>query len=426
MTTAVRDNPSERRRAVFLDRDGIINPHVYNAEQGLVDAPANPAEFKLFPEVAQAIGTLKRLGFLVVIASNQPGVAKGKLSPGLLQAITDKMTELLAAGGSPLDGVYYCLHHPEALLAEYRVSCDCRKPRPGLLLRAAAELNIDLARSYMVGDGIVDVLAGSAVGAKTFFVNQRKCYVCDELVRNGARPDFLAANLAEVAELIESLERPGSAAPLESSRSRCAGVADAADNYTTQYLREAAEILNRIDRGAIEKVIELLVRVRAGQGRLFFLGVGGGAGHASHAVNDFRKIACIESYTPTDNPSELTAWVNDAGWADSYANWLRGSRLRAGDLVFVFSVGGGDSAKNISPNLVRALDYAKEVGATICGVVGRDGGYTARVADACVLIPVLNPATVTPHTESFQALVWHLLVSHPRLKVAEMKWESVK
>lgn len=195
-------------------------------------------------------------------------------------------------------------------------------------------------------------------------------------------------------------------------------------DYAKRYIDEATLILERLDRPAIEGMVERLVELRAGLGRLFFLGVGGGAGHASHAVNDFRKIAGIEAYTPTDNVSELTARVNDDGWETSFVNWLRGSRLNSHDMVFVFSVGGGDLQRNISPNLVRALQYAKEVGATICGVVGRDGGYTAQVADACVLIPVVHPETVTAHTESFQALLWHLLVSHPRLKAAEMKWES--
>ena len=154
--------------------------------------------------------------------------------------------------------------------------------------------------------------------------------------------------------------------------------------------------------------------------------MGGGAGHASHAVNDFRKIAGIESYAPTDNVSELTARINDDGWETSYRNWLQGSRLNKHDLVFVFSVGGGDLERNISANLVRALQYAKERGAAICGIVGRDGGFTARIADASVVVPVVNSETITPHTESFQALVWHLLVSHPKLKAAEMKWESVR
>ena len=196
--------------------------------------------------------------------------------------------------------------------------------------------------------------------------------------------------------------------------------------YVQQYINEAGEILKRIDHLAIEKMVELLVDLRARDGRLFFLGVGGGAGHASHAVNDFRKIAGIESYTPTDNVSELTARINDDGWETSFVNWLRGSRLAATDMLFIFSVGGGDLDRNISPNIVRALQYAKELGTRICAVVGRDGGYAAQVADACVIVPTVNPATITAHTEAFQAVVWHLLVSHPTLRSSEMKWESTE
>ena len=195
-------------------------------------------------------------------------------------------------------------------------------------------------------------------------------------------------------------------------------------DYARQYIEEAAEVLKRIEAEAIERAVDLLVALRERGGRLFILGVGGGAGHASHAVNDFRKICGIESYAPTDNVSELTARINDDGWDTSFANWLRGSRLSERDMVFVFSVGGGDLERNISANLVRALEEAKRVGATICGVVGRNGGYTAQVADECVLIPVVNPSAITPHTEAFQAVVWHLMVSHPKLKFSEMKWES--
>ncbi len=196
--------------------------------------------------------------------------------------------------------------------------------------------------------------------------------------------------------------------------------------YTGQYLEEAAEILAQLDRDAVERMVELLVNAREQGGRLFILGVGGGAGHASHAVCDFRKIGGMEAYAPSDNVSELTARINDDGWDTVYANWLQGSRINAKDLVLVFSVGGGDVQRNISTNLVRALQCAKRVGAKVCGVVGRDGGFTAQVADACVLIRVANSQTVTPHTESFQAMVWHLLVSHPKLKAAPMKWESVE
>ena len=196
-------------------------------------------------------------------------------------------------------------------------------------------------------------------------------------------------------------------------------------SYTTDYLAEASQILDKLDVAAIDRMVNLLVALRGRGGRLFFLGVGGGAGHASHAVNDFRKIAGFEAYTPTDNVSELTARVNDDGWETVFVNWLKGSRLNSADMLFVFSVGGGDLERNISPNLVLALQYAKQIGASVVGVVGRYGGYTAQVADACLIIPTINLQTVTPHAESFQALVWHLLVSHPRLQAAAMKWESV-
>jgi D-sedoheptulose 7-phosphate isomerase len=195
--------------------------------------------------------------------------------------------------------------------------------------------------------------------------------------------------------------------------------------YVDQYIEEAIQILKKIDRVTIDQMVELMVDLRQRDGRLFILGVGGGAGHASHAVCDFRKIAMIEAYTPIDNITELTARMNDDGWETVFINWLKESKLGPKDMILVFSVGGGDAERNISANIVRALQYAQKVGATICGIVGRDGGFTARVADACLVIPAINPATVTAHTESFQALVWHLLVSHPKLKAVEMKWESV-
>lgn len=197
-------------------------------------------------------------------------------------------------------------------------------------------------------------------------------------------------------------------------------------SFAQQYLSEASQILLQLDTDAIDRVVALLVETRARGGRLFILGVGGSAANASHAVNDFRKLVGLEAYTPTDNVSELTARTNDEGWASVFEGWLRVSRVGADDLVLVLSVGGGHVEKNISPNLVAALQHAKGVGARIIGVVGRDGGYTAQVADACVIVPTVNPAHVTPHTEAFQAVIWHLLVSHPRLKAAETKWESVR
>jgi D-sedoheptulose 7-phosphate isomerase len=195
-------------------------------------------------------------------------------------------------------------------------------------------------------------------------------------------------------------------------------------SFSTQYIKEATQILEKLDASAIEKMVEKLAAARKQNGRIFFLGVGGSAANASHAVNDFRKIAGFEAYAPTDNVSELTARVNDESWEDVFVNWLKGSRLRREDVIFVLSVGGGNLEKNISPNLVRAVQFAKEVGSTVLGIVGRDGGYTAKVADACCIVPTVNPDNITPHSESFQATVWHLIVSHPTIKASQTKWES--
>ena len=195
-------------------------------------------------------------------------------------------------------------------------------------------------------------------------------------------------------------------------------------SYAAQHMKEAMEIIQKMDVSAIEKMADLLATVKADGGRIFFLGVGGSAGNCSHAVNDFRKIVGIESYAPTDNVSELTARTNDEGWATVFAEWLKVSKLQPKDALFIFSVGGGNLEKNISPNLVEAIKLAKSVGAKVTGVVGRDGGYTAQAADVCVVVPTVNPETITPHSEAFQAVVWHLLVSHPKLKANETKWES--
>jgi D-sedoheptulose 7-phosphate isomerase len=195
-------------------------------------------------------------------------------------------------------------------------------------------------------------------------------------------------------------------------------------NYAQQHLAEASQIIQQLDVSAIEKMADALAELKSTGGRLFFLGVGGSAGNCSHAVNDFRKIVGIETYAPTDNVSELTARTNDEGWDTIFSEWLKISKLSSKDAVFILSVGGGNLEKNISPNLVAALKHAKNVGATVLGVVGRDGGYTAKVADACVIIPTVNPDTITPHSEAFQAVVWHLLVSHPKLKAQQTKWES--
>jgi len=197
-------------------------------------------------------------------------------------------------------------------------------------------------------------------------------------------------------------------------------------SFAAQFLGEVRQVTNKLDAAAIERVVDELAKVRERGGRLFILGVGGSAANASHAVNDFRKICGFECYAPTDNVSELTARTNDDGWASVFVEWLRGSRLSARDGLLIFSVGGGNLEKNVSPNLVQAIQLAAQVGASVVGVVGRDGGYTAKAANACVIVPVVNPAHVTPHSEAFQAVIWHLIVTHPRLKVGQTKWESTR
>ena len=202
-------------------------------------------------------------------------------------------------------------------------------------------------------------------------------------------------------------------------------VLESSANFSVSFLAEVEQVARRLDAAAIEKMAALLAAVRERGGRLFILGVGGSAGNASHAVNDFRKLTGLESYAPTDNVSELTARTNDEGWPTVFEAWLRVSRLQARDAILVFSVGGGSVERNVSPNLVAALDYAKATGASVLGIVGRDGGYTARIADVCVIIPTVHPERITPHSEAFQGIVWHLLVSHPALQQKATKWESI-
>jgi D-sedoheptulose 7-phosphate isomerase len=195
--------------------------------------------------------------------------------------------------------------------------------------------------------------------------------------------------------------------------------------FIQSYLEECQQVIAGFDHAAIQGVVDVLRAARENEGRVFALGVGGSAANASHMVNDFRKIALVETYAPTDNVSELTARTNDEGWASVFAGWLHGSHLKSKDVLFILSVGGGNAEKNVSPNLVEAINYAKKIGAKIVGIVGRDGGYTAKCADACVIVPTVNPDRVTPHTEEFHAVIWHLIVSHPDLKATATKWESV-
>ncbi len=409
------------RPGVLLDRDGVINKLVLHPELGTVDSPATPDEFELLPGTGEAIARLNALHLPVAVVSNQPGLAKGRFSEALLSAVGTKMHGLLAEQGARVDAAYVCRHHPSAVVEQWRTACECRKPAPGLLMQAAEELDLDLTLSYMVGDGVSDVVAGAAVGATTILIGPRKLYVDHALQEHGAWPDHFAATLSDAVTIVENEESARLMTTLHTVDPKSAA---GSGDYVDRFLRETHRVVDGLDRAQIEATVELLVRVRDRGGRLFFLGVGGGAGHASHAVNDFRKIAGIESYTPSDNVSELTARINDDDWETAYSAWLEGSRLCERDLIFVFSVGGGDRERGISTNLVRAMDLAKARGAGVCGVVGRDGGHCAQVADACIVIPVISDDTITPHTEGFQAVVWHLLVTHPRVLAHEMKWES--
>ncbi len=372
------------RRAVFLDRDGVLL-RAY-VEGGVTRPARTPAEFEILPGVAEALTRLRSAGLELVVVTNQPDVARGRTDRDLVEAFHERLRRDLG-----LRHLYTCYHDDAD-------ACRCRKPKPGLLEQAAADLGLALDGSFMVGDRERDVEAGRRAGCTTILLRQPH----SGDVTADAEADSLSAAADHILRLL--------------------GVSM---DFVSRYLDEVREVAARIDRAAVEALVGLLADVKARGGRLFVLGVGGSAANASHAVNDFRKLCGIEAYTPVDNVSELTARINDDGWESTFANWLRGSRLRSDDAVLVFSVGGGDAERGVSVNLVRALEHAKTVGARVGGVVGRAGGYTGKVADACVVIPTVNPETVTPHTEAFQAVVWHLLVSHPRLQAALAKWESL-
>lgn len=355
-------------KAIFLDRDGVIN-HITED----VKTIRREEQFHIIDGVVEAVNKFKEAGYLIIVATNQPEVSRGTLSIEALNNIHDFMKMQL-----DVDDIYVCTHTDED-------NCECRKPKPGMLVEAAKKWDIDLSKSYMVGDREKDIIAGQKAGCTSAYVDN-------------------SYRLIELSEDILS--------------------------YTRRYFGKLLSIIRSTDLYDIDNLVDGLSKLKARQGRLFFVGVGGGAGNASHAVNDFRKIANIESYAVTDNVSELTARVNDDGWDSCYVEYLRGSRLNANDAVFVLSVGGGDIYRNISMNIVKALSFANDVGAEIFGIVGRDGGYTKEMSDmytnknVCVIIPSTG-SDVTPFVESMQSVILHLLVSHPKLKSNEMKWESV-
>ena len=364
------------KRAVFLDRDGVINELVERLECGYFVVESSPRkfeEFKFIDGIKNLLADFTAQGFLNIVITNQPDIARHLMEEKELQ----KMHNFIR-GQLFVDDIFVCPH-------DDMNGCSCRKPKPGLLLEAAKKWDIDLSNSFMIGDDCKDIEAGEKVGCTTILIDK-------------------SCNLSKVGEIIIM------------------------GNYIDRYLDEVTEVAEEVYQSSkirIEQMIRLLVDLRDKKGRLFFLGVGGGAGNSSHAVSDFRKIAAIEAYAPTDNISELSARINDNGWESVFVEWLKGSNLNANDGVFVFSVGGGNEKKNVSTNIVEALKYTKQVGATIFGIIGRDGGYTKKVADSCIVIPTISSDTVTAHTESFQAVLWHLIVSHPDMKISEMKWESI-
>ncbi len=387
---------------ILLDRDGVLNAVVVDPEHGTVDSPLHPSQVEMRPGIPEALAALGRAGYALRIVSNQPAAAKGKTTRANLEAVNARVVEQAQSRGATIAGSHLCFHRQED-------GCACRKPRTGLLEEALrAHGDFDPAACWMVGDGVVDVEAGNALGLRTAFLGPRKPEVAAILAERGASPSLWADGLPEFAAEVTRAGAPGDRG-----------------GFAQAFLDETAALVRALRPADVERLAAGLAGVRDGGGRLFILGVGGSAGHAGHAVNDFRKLCGFEAYAPTDNVSELTARTNDEGWDTVFSEWLGGSRLGPRDGVLVFSVGGGSRERNVSANLVRAVDRAREVGAAVFGIVGRDGGHTARHADAAVVIPPLFADRVTPHTEGLCAVVWHLLVSHPRLQRSATKWEAV-
>jgi D-sedoheptulose 7-phosphate isomerase len=390
----------EPRPLILLDRDGVLNALVVDAEQGTVDSPLHPSQVVVQPGAPEALAVLTGAGFVVRVVSNQPAAAKGKTTRENLEAVHRRVLELAESRGGRIAGSHICWHRQED-------ACACRKPRTGLLedaLRAHGESRP--AIGWMAGDGLTDVEAGAKLGLSTALLAPRKAEVAALLVERRVVPSLWVPDLPAFARHLAS-------------------GAPTADGFARSFLDQTIAIVRALDPVQVDRVAEGLAAVRARGGRLFILGVGGSAGHASHAVNDFRKLCGFEAYAPTDNVSELTARTNDEGWDTVFSEWLATSRLGARDGVLVFSVGGGSREKNVSVNLVRAVDLARQVDAPVFGIIGRDGGHTGRYATAAVVIPPLFADRITPHTEGLAAVVWHLLVSHPLLQRNSTKWESV-
>lgn len=371
------------KKALFLDRDGILNKVVIR--NGIVSSPRLLTEFEIIGEAIKVVETAKTLGYMRIVVTNQPDIERKKMDVSELEKIHKTLNKTFL-----LDDILVCTSSDNS---DFR-----RKPNPGMLFEAAEKFNINLGNSFFLGDSNKDIIAGKKAGVKTILLQT------DYNVDVHGIADYNINALSEVNILFRREQM----------------------SFSSKYLEQAKQIAESIDASAIERMAQVLKKTRDEGGRLFLVGSGGGAGHASHATCDFRKLGGFEAYCPMDNVSELSARINDDGWDSSVANYLKGSKINSKDCIFVFSVGGGNEEKNISTNLVNAVKLAKEVGAKVIGVVGKDGGYTAKSSDACLIVPTIDASLITPHTESFQALVWHLLVSHPDLQLNPTKWESTK
>lgn len=379
-------------KAVFLDRDGVINPLIYNIETGEYESPHYPKDFSIYPYTLKSLQLLKSLGFVTIIISNQPSYAKGKTSLENIKAIENLLYVFAEENGRLINEYYYCYHHPQGIIPEYAQKCRCRKPGTLFIEQAIKKYDLNTSACYLIGDQDTDIQCGKNINIKTIKIyNKHSIKKSDK-----ETPHYTADDLYEAVIKIKALEQ---------SR----GIIMDTRTYTEQYLKETEQIVHSIDQDEIVNTIELLKHIRKNGGRLFILGVGGSAANASHAVNDFRKIAGIESYAPTDNVAELTARTNDEGWNTTFCKWLETSKLNSSDGLFIFSVGGGSPTTSL--NIKEAIDYAKEKKAKIAAIVSRDGGYALQKADACVLIPVVSPDRITPHAEGWQGVIGHLIVN---------------
>lgn len=388
----------ELRPAVFLDRDGVINELCFCEESGQLDSPFIPADFQYKEGILECLRFVQEQGFYLFIVTNQPAAAKGKVALTRLYDLNTWMIKDLREKGIYVDALCMCPHHPQGAGHTKETflirTCGCRKPGEAMITGLADIYGIDMEASYMLGDSYTDIIAGQRAGVKTVMLGSLKCDACQRM--QGNKPDYL-------------VERPGDLKGIIMKEKQIKRRKEMDKRYIENYLNETKWIADNLDTGEISQCVEILRDTKKAGGRLFVLGVGGSAANASHAVNDFRKIGGLETYAPTDNAAELTARTNDEGWDTTFSEWLETSRISQKDTVLVLSVGGG--SEHTSRNIVRALELTKERGGRILSIVSRDGGYSKKVSDACILVPEASKERITPHAEGWQGVLWHLLVN---------------